>query len=80
MSQMISRGTDIQIPIRGGVPQRWTSGHLMAAPLGLFRLVRRLWTVRTDERLLRDLSDHQLRDIGIRREHIAHIVRKGWDG
>jgi uncharacterized protein YjiS (DUF1127 family) len=28
---------------------------------------------------LEQLSDHQLRDIGIQREHIPHIVRNGWD-
>ena len=52
---------------------------LLAFPRALLRTVRQAWTTRADRKLLAELSDHQLRDIGIRREHIPHVVRHGWD-
>ena len=45
----------------------------------LLRSVQQAWNTHADRKLLADLSDHQLRDIGIRREHIPHIIRQGWD-
>lgn len=55
------------------------AGILLAFPRALLRTVRQAWTARGDRKLLAELSDHQLRDIGIRREHIPHVVRHGWD-
>jgi uncharacterized protein YjiS (DUF1127 family) len=54
-------------------------GFLWAFPLALLRTVRHAWRTHADRKLLAELSDHQLRDIGIRREHIPHVVRHGWD-
>ncbi len=54
-------------------------GFLWALPLAMLRTVRRAWNTHADRKLLAELSDHQLRDIGIRREHIPHIARHGWD-
>jgi uncharacterized protein YjiS (DUF1127 family) len=45
----------------------------------LLRSLRRAWATHSDERLLQELSDHQLRDIGIRRGQIARVVRSGRD-
>ena len=55
------------------------AGFLLAFPLALLRTVRSAWNTHADRKLLAELSDHQLRDIGIRREHIPHIARHGWD-
>jgi uncharacterized protein YjiS (DUF1127 family) len=54
-------------------------GFLLAFPRALLRTVRHAWNRHADRKLLAELSDHQLRDIGIRREHIPHIARHGWD-
>jgi len=70
MSQMISHRSD-------GLQMR--SHGEPGFVLSLLRSVRRAWTAHADRKLLAELSDHQLRDIGIRREHIPHIVRRGWD-
>ena len=75
MSQMISSRSD-------GFQARSPSapvGFLWAFPLALLRTVRHAWNTHADRKLLGELSDHQLRDIGIRREHIPHIARHGWD-
>lgn len=75
MSQMISRRSDgfrMQSQSEPG-------SFLLAFPRALLRAVQRAWNTHADRRLLSELSDHQLRDIGIRREHIPHVVRHGWD-
>ena len=75
MSQMISRRSD-GFRIHS---QCEPDGFLLAFPRALLRTVQRAWNAHTDRKLLAELSDHQLRDIGIRREHIPHIARHGWD-
>ena len=71
MSQLISRRSDgLQMRSHG------EPGGLVSS---LLRSVRRAWAVHADRKLLSELSDHQLRDIGIRREHIPHVGRHGWD-
>jgi len=80
MSQMISHKSDsFQLRAQSEPSFGWTGDFLLAFPRALVRTVRRAWTTHADERLLQELSDHQLRDIGIRREHIPHVVRNGWD-
>jgi uncharacterized protein YjiS (DUF1127 family) len=75
MSQLISSRSDgFQTQSR-----REPGGFLFAFPLALLRTVRSAWNTHADRKLLAELSDHQLRDIGIRREHIPHIARHGWD-
>lgn len=75
MSQMISSRSDgFQTQSR-----REPVGFLLALPLAVLRTVRRAWNARADRKLLSELSDHQLRDIGIRREHIPHLTPRGWD-
>ena len=75
MSHIISRRSDgFQIQ-----PQSEPGGFLFSVPRALLRTVQRAWHTHTDRKLLSELSDHQLRDIGIRREHIPHVVRHGWD-
>ena len=41
--------------------------------------MRRAWIVHKEERLLQELSDYQLRDLGITRGQISHVVRDGWN-
>jgi uncharacterized protein YjiS (DUF1127 family) len=80
MSEMISRRSNnfhLQAPGEGAFG--WVSALLLVVPRSLLRAARNAWKVHSDERLLQDLSDHQLRDIGIRREHISQLVRNGWD-
>lgn len=36
-----------------------------------------LWIIRRDERMLREMPDDQLKDLGIGRADIARIVREG---
>jgi uncharacterized protein YjiS (DUF1127 family) len=80
MAQMISHRSDrFQIEARGAAPLGGAGEILMCVPRALARAVRRAWKTHTDEKLLQELSDHQLRDIGIRRAHIPHIVRHGLD-
>ena len=80
MSEMISRRSNgFHLQARGGSSLGWASALLLAAPRNVLRAVRHTWKVYSDERLLQELSDYQLRDIGIRREHISHIARSEWD-
>lgn len=80
MSHMISRRPDsLRIRAHGDATPGWAGEFLLVVPRVLFGAARRAWKTHADEKLLRELSDHQLRDIGIRREHISHIVRSGWD-
>ena len=75
MSQMISsRSNGFQAQARSD-----SGGFLLAFPRAVLRTVRHAWNTHADRKLLAELSDHQLRDIGIRREHIPHIARHGWD-
>lgn len=75
MSQMISsRSNNFQAQSRNE-----PAGFLLAFPLAVLRTVRHAWNTHADRKLLAELSDHQLRDIGIRREHIPHVVRHGLD-
>lgn len=71
MSQLISQQS-------GGLQIR-SQGEPVGFVLSLLRSMRRAWTTHADRKLLAELSDYQLRDIGIRREHIPHVVRHGWD-
>ena len=80
MSQLISRRSNsVQIHAHGAPSLGWSGGPFLAAPLALLRAALRAWRTHSDRRLLQELSDHQLRDIGIQREHIPHIGRNGWD-
>jgi uncharacterized protein YjiS (DUF1127 family) len=80
MSQMISRRSDSFQMQAQSEPSLGSAGELLlAVPRALFRAARRAWNTHSDQRLLAELSDHQLRDIGIRREHIPHVVRNVWD-
>jgi uncharacterized protein YjiS (DUF1127 family) len=45
----------------------------------LLQALRRFWTARRETRMLQELSDYHLRDLGIRREQIPHIFGHGWD-
>ncbi|HKP25160.1 MAG TPA: DUF1127 domain-containing protein [Dongiaceae bacterium] len=74
MSQMISSRSDNFQAQSQGEP-----AGLLTFPLAVLRTVRHAWNTHADRKLLAELSDHQLRDIGIRREHITHVVRHGWD-
>jgi uncharacterized protein YjiS (DUF1127 family) len=75
MSQMISSRSDgFQTQSRSE-----PVGFLLAFPRAVLRTVRHAWHTHADRKLLAELSDHQLRDIGIRREHIPHISRHRWD-
>lgn len=54
-------------------------GFLSTFPRALRRTARQAWSTHADRKLLAELSDHQLRDIGVRREHIPHALRHRWD-
>ena len=69
MSQMISSRSD-------SFQSRSEPAGFVSA---ILRTVQHAWRTHADRKLLAELSDHQLRDIGIRREHIPHIARHGWD-
>jgi uncharacterized protein YjiS (DUF1127 family) len=75
MSQMISSRSDNFEAQSRSEP----GGFLLAFPRAVLRTVRHAWHAQADRKLLAELSDHQLRDIGIRREHLPHITRQGWD-
>ncbi|HEV8391826.1 MAG TPA: DUF1127 domain-containing protein [Dongiaceae bacterium] len=80
MSQLISRRSDsFQLQAQGEPSLGWTGGWLLALPRALLRAARRAWADHSEQRLLRELSDHQLRDIGLSRQQIPHIVRREWD-
>lgn len=80
MSQFILHRSDVFRGRDGDSPRMRRIGeYALAVPRALLDAARRGWKNRADERLLQALSDHQLRDIGIKREHIPHIVRSGWD-
>ena len=57
----------------------WVGELLLAVPRVLARSMRRALAQHREERLLQELSDYQLRDVGIRREQIPYVLRNGWD-
>jgi len=76
MSQLISsKSNDFRLQVRTGSSLGWAGGILLAIP----RALRRVWAVQREERLLQELSDYQLRDVGIRRDQISYVLRNGWD-
>ena len=80
MSQLISRRSNsFQLHAQSEPSLGWAGGILLAMPRALLRAVRRGWARHAEEKLLQQLNDYQLRDIGIRREQISTIVRTGWD-
>ena len=80
MSEMISRrSNDFHLQAQGEASLGWVGALLLSVPRSLLHAARHAWKVHSDEKLLQDLSDYQLRDIGVRREHISHLVRNGWD-
>jgi uncharacterized protein YjiS (DUF1127 family) len=80
MSHLISRGTNsFQMHAQTEPSIGWGGELLLALPRALLRAIRRAWTTHKEERLLQELSDYQLRDLGIRREQISDIVRNGWE-
>lgn len=80
MSQSISsKSNSFQMQAQSELSQGWFGGMLLAGPKAVLRALRRVWTVHREERLLQELSDYQLRDVGIRREQIQYILRNGWD-
>jgi len=80
MSQLISRGPDsFQMQAQSEPSFGWAGALLLAIPRALLRAVRSAWHTHSERRLLQELSDHHLRDIGISREQIPHVIRKGWD-
>jgi uncharacterized protein YjiS (DUF1127 family) len=60
------------------------SGQVLNGVDRLFAWVHRtlatattLWINRRDERMLQEMPDHQLKDLGIGRADIARVVREG---
>ena len=78
MLQMISSKSD-RFQVRAHSTGKTSSslGPLFAISVMLLRSLRNAWRMHCDEKLLQGLSDHQLRDIGIRRGQIPHVVRNG---
>ena len=80
MSQLISRRSDsFQLQAQSEPSLGWGGALLLAVPRALSRAARNAWRTHSEQRLLQELSDHHLRDIGISREQIPHVIRKGWD-
>lgn len=78
MSQTIfSKSNGFRIQARSTPETARPGGPLLALPAMLLRSLRSAWRMHCDEKLLQELSDHQLRDIGIRRGEIPHFVRRG---
>ena len=76
MSHSISsKSNSFRTPASAGSSLGWVGDIVLAIP----RALQRAWTVQREEKLLQELSDYQLRDLGIRREQISHILRNGWD-
>jgi len=80
MSLMISRrSNNLQMNVQSEPSLGWAGELLLAAPRAMLRAARHAWAVQREEKLLQDLSDHQLRDLGIRRDQISNAVRNGLD-
>ena len=78
MSQMISsKSNGFQIRPHTARETARSGGLLSAIAAMLLRALRNAWRMHCDEKLLQELSDHQLRDIGIRRGEIPHVVKRG---
>lgn len=78
MLQMISRKSDsFQVRAHSTGEAAGSGGPLFAISAMLLRSLRNAWRMHCDEKLLQGLSDHQLRDIGVRRGQIPHVVRNG---
>jgi uncharacterized protein YjiS (DUF1127 family) len=76
MSQSISsKSNSFRLQVRTGSSLGWAGDVLLAIP----RALRRAWTVQREERLLQELSDYQLRDVGIRRDQISYVLKNGLD-
>jgi len=76
MSQSISsKSNSFRLPAQTESALARVGGLMLALP----RALRRTWVRHREERLLQDLSDHQLRDVGLRREQISFVLRDGWD-
>ncbi|MGH6892804.1 MAG: DUF1127 domain-containing protein, partial [Dongiaceae bacterium] len=76
MSQTFSsKSNSFHVHERSAPAPGWIGGLLLALSRALLRWARHAWTMHCDERLLQELSDHQLRDLGIHRGQISHIVR-----
>lgn len=75
---MMMQNYSVQRHIGAGEPSANFGVLSRAARLVTGRLAG-LWVRHRDEKLLQTLSDHQLRDLGIRRTDIGHVVRCGRD-
>lgn len=76
MSRSIPAPQQATLRMSGALLRRCTLG-LGRAMVGLTDPLRRAWQRRRDARMLADLSDHQLRDIGLSRLDIPGAVRRG---
>jgi uncharacterized protein YjiS (DUF1127 family) len=77
MSQSISsKSNSFRLQVRTGSSLGRAGDIVLAIP----RALRRAWTVQREERLLQELSDYQLRDVGIRRDQISYVLKNGRDG
>ena len=76
MSQSISSKSNHFRMVAQARPALGLAGGLLLPAL---HAVRRFCTARRETRMLQELSDYHLRDLGIRREQIPHIFRNGWD-
>ncbi|HEY1382034.1 MAG TPA: DUF1127 domain-containing protein [Dongiaceae bacterium] len=76
MSQLISsKSNSFRLQVRTGPSLGWPGQIVLAIP----RAFRRAWAVQREKRLLQDLSDYQLRDVGLRRDQISYMLKNGWD-
>jgi uncharacterized protein YjiS (DUF1127 family) len=69
-------------PVRSSIFRAFQARRAEAAPLRGLMTVPLRWVSRAlarhrDERLLQAMSDAQLRDLGIARHQIPHVVRDG---
>jgi uncharacterized protein YjiS (DUF1127 family) len=80
MSQSISsKSNSFRMHVRAESSLGWACDLLLAGPRALLRATRRAWSMHCEQKLLQELSDYQLRDLGIRRDQIESAVRNGWD-
>jgi len=76
---MLTQNYSIPRHMGAGEPSR-SSGLLSRAARAVAGRLTGIWTRHRDEQLLQTLSDHQLRDLGIRRGDVGRVVRygRGW--
>jgi uncharacterized protein YjiS (DUF1127 family) len=76
---MLTQNYSIHRHMGASGPSRSWSVLSRAARMVTSRLTG-MWARTRDEKLLQTLSDHQLRDLGIRRGDIGRVVRhgRGW--